>query len=81
MNNNFDKNKLIDAAIKASGGKINRDAVSKGDASSIISALSADEQQKIKSILSDPKATKNLLDSDAARAIMDFLKNGGKGNG
>lgn len=79
--NNIDKNKLIDAAVKASGGKIDRNAVTKGDASALLASLSQAEQEKIKSVLADPKATKNLLGSDAAKAIMDFLQNGGKNNG
>lgn len=80
-NDNVNKDKIIDAAVRASGGKIDKNAVLKGDTSAILSSLSAAEQEKIKSVLSDPEKTRKLLGSDAARAIMDFLQNGGKKNG
>ena len=80
-NNNVNKNKIIDAAVRASGGKIDKNAVLKGDTSALLSTLSKANQEKIKSVLSDPDKTRNLLGSDAARAIMEFLQNGGKNNG
>ncbi len=80
-NNNIDKNKLIDAAIKATGGKLNKDAVSKGDAAALMSSLPKAEQEKIQSALSNPEQVRKLLGSDAARAILDMLQNGGKKNG
>lgn len=80
-NNNVNKNKIIDAAVRASGGKIDKNAVLKGDTSALLSTLSKADQEKIKSVLSDPDKTRNLLGSDAARAIMEFLQNGGKNNG
>lgn len=80
-NDNVNKNKIIDAAVRASGGKIDKNAVLKGDTSALLSGLSKADQEKIKSVLSDPEKTRNLLGSDAARAIMEFLQNGGKNNG
>ena len=81
MNN--DKNRLAQDIVKASGGRVNSDMAKKavsGDTAALLETLSAEDKQKLSAILSDEKAAKELLSSDAAKMMMKMLF-GGKKNG
>ncbi len=74
MNN--DKNRIINEIMRASGGKINSNAAkgaADGDVSALMANLSDSDKAKLNAILSDEKATKQLLSSDAAKSLMKLL--------
>ncbi len=79
-----DNNKLFDAAVAASGGKIKRDDVLKaanGDASALMSSLDEDSRKMLTDALTDKNKARQILNSDAARQILGSILNGGKKNG
>lgn len=83
-NFNNDKNKLFDAAIKASGGSIDKSALTSavnGDMSALMSSLDGETRKKLNAALSDSNKAKQILNSKAAQKILDELLNGGKENG
>lgn len=74
MNNN--KEKLAQDIVRASGGKIGADAAKQaagGDVSKLVEALNPQDRAKLTALLSDEKATKQLLSSDAAKTMMKML--------
>ena len=78
---NPDNNKLYDAIIASSGGKIDRNTVEnakKGDLSGVLSSLPEEDAKKLKEALSDKEKTRQLLSSDAAKAIFNMLLGGSK---
>lgn len=85
MNNNLDKQKLINAVLASSGGKINREtltnAVGSGDVSSIMNNMSPEDKQKLSSILASKGGIAAALASDEAKAIIKSLLKGGGNNG
>lgn len=71
-----DKNQLINEIMRASGGKINNTAAkeaAQGNVSALMENLSESDKAKLNSILSDEKATRQLLSSDAAKALMKLF--------
>lgn len=83
MNNNIDKQKLMDAIISSSGGKIDRDslagAVNRKDVSSLLGSLSPADRQKLNSVLSNKENLAAALNSSEARSLLkNFLKGGGQ---
>ncbi len=85
MNNNIDKQKIIDAIVSSSGGKINREslagAVNRKDVSSLLGSLSADDRQKLNSVLSNKESLAEALNSSEARNLIKSLLKGGGHNG
>ena len=78
---NPDNNKLYDAIIASSGGKIDRKAVEnakKGDISGVLSSLPEEDARKLKEALSDKEKTRQLLSSDAAKALINMFLGGNK---
>lgn len=79
--NNLDP-RLLDAAIKASGGKIDRntvmEAAKSGDAKKLLNNLSDNDRQKLNSILSDKSAIEGLLRNPQVAELMKKLSGGGK---
>ena len=77
--NNKDNN-LFDNIIASSGGKIDRQTISKaaknGDTSALVNSLSLEDKQKLNNILSDKQALSELLKSPQAQALMKILKKG-----
>jgi len=76
MPGNIDKQKLINSIIASSGGKLNKSAVesaANGDMGGIMSGLSEEDKRKLNEALSDKEKAKQLLSSDAARAILNNL--------
>jgi inactivated superfamily I helicase len=80
-NNNFNS-KNFDSVLHAS--KIDRDALEKaaksGNADALVNSLSAEDKQKLNSLLNDKKALEAMLNSPQAIAILKMLS-GGKKNG
>ncbi|MBP3706688.1 MAG: hypothetical protein J6J13_05535 [Clostridia bacterium] len=80
---NSENNKLYDAIIASSKGKIDKNSLDRaksGDLDGILSSLSEEDAKKLKAALADKEKTKQLLSSDAAKALMNMLM-GGKNNG
>lgn len=69
MNNMPDKNKIADA-LKQAGEENAANAVQNGKIDSLLSSLSATEQEKIKTILNDKEATKMILNSPQGKKIL-----------
>ncbi len=86
MNNNSlpDKNALLAALMKASNGKIDKNAAEKaalGDASAALKGLDEESRNRINAALADKEGLKKLLSSDAARNIIKNLMGGEQKNG
>jgi hypothetical protein len=78
LNGNFDTQKLIDAIVAQSGGKIKREAmnsaIGNNDFSALLGSLSAADQAKIQAAMSDKGTLQMLLQSKEAKAILkNFL--------
>lgn len=81
--NNIDKQKLMDAIISSSGGKIDREslngAVNRKDVSSLLGSLSPEDRKKLNSVLSNKENLAAALNSREARSLLkNFLKGGGQ---
>lgn len=82
-NNEIDKEKLINAAVSSSGGKIDRETLSnavKGkNIDPILKNLSDTDKEKLKNVMYDKKSMEAVLNSPQAKALLKaFLKGGGK---
>lgn len=79
--NNIDP-KMLDAALKTTNGKINRETIKQaaksGDASALVNNLSKEDRQKLNNILSDKAALNNLLKNPQVMELMKKLSGGGK---
>lgn len=78
MNNNIDKDKLIDIIDKVSdklGADTNKlkDAVRQGKIDNIFNNLNASDSQKLKQILSDKAAVNRLLSTPQAQMLLKKL--------
>lgn len=84
MNNNeIDKQKLMDAAISATGGKIDKKSLSGAvegkNIEPLLNKLSKEDREKLNSVMSDKKSMEAVLNSPQAKALLkSFLKGGGK---
>ncbi len=78
MNNNQD---IFNHITSNSGGKLDKDTISKaaknGDVSQLVNKLSQEDKQKLNNILSDKQALSEVLNSPQAKALMKMF---GKGN-
>ena len=82
-NSKIDKKKLMDAAISSSGGKIDKEAlrgaVDGKNIDPLLKNLSAEDKERLKSVMSDKKSMEAVLNSPQAKALLKaFLKGGGK---
>ena len=82
-NSKIDKEKLIDAVISSSGGKIDKKtlagAVEGKNIDPLLKNLSAEDKEKLKSVITDKKSMEAALNSPQAKALLKaFLKGGGK---
>ncbi len=79
---NFDKNKILREIEQNSNGKINMEALSraaeKKDANAIINSLSEDDKEKLKRMLNDKEAIKNLLKNPKITDMLGNFMGGGK---
>ena len=75
--NNIDKQKLIDALLSSSGGKLDKNdingAVSSKNIAPLVGSLSAADRRKLNAALSDKQSMKQALDSPEAKAILNAL--------
>lgn len=80
MNNS--NNKKLDDVLSSLDGKIDRNAVlhaaKSGNTDKLINSLSAEDKQKLNSVLNDKKAIESVLKSPQAAAILKMLSGGGK---
>ena len=63
-------------------GKIDKntiDAARRGDTNAVMSALNKNDRKKVEEVLADKEKLNQILNSDAAKKLMNFL--GGKNNG
>ena len=77
MNGNFDVNKLKSQIIKASGGKISRQALDKassGNIAELFSSLGEKEKAALSRALSNKDAAQKILNSSDAKNIMNNFK-------
>ncbi len=77
MNGNFDINKLKSQIIKASGGKISRQALDKagsGNIAELFSSLGENEKAALSRALSNKDAAQKILNSNEAKNIMNNFK-------
>ena len=82
-NSKIDKEKLMDAVISSSGGKIDKKTLSQAakekNIDPLLQNLSAADKEKLKSVMSDKKSMEAVLNSPKAQALLKtFLKGGGK---
>lgn len=83
QNNNFNQKKMMDAAVSSSGGKIDRDSISKAidnkDAAPLLQKLSAADREKLARVMADKGSMEAILNSPQAKALLKtFLKGGGQ---
>lgn len=80
--NNFDKNKILNEIGKNSDGKIDMNALSaaaeKKDAQAIINSLNEEDKEKLKNVLNDREAIKNLLKNPKITDMLGQFMGGGK---
>ncbi len=72
----------LDDMFSSLDGKIDRkaalDAAKSGNTDKLINSLSAEDKQKLNSVLNDKKAIESVLKSPQAAAILKMLSGGGK---
>ena len=73
----------MDAVISSSGGKIDKEtlagAVERKNIDPLLENLSAEDKERLKSVMSDKKSMEAVLNSPQAKALLKaFLKGGGK---
>ena len=76
MQNNNKNDRLAQDIVRASNGKIDPDAAKQaasGDVSKLVESLNPQDRAKLNALLSDEKATKQLLSSDAAKIMLKML--------
>ena len=82
MNNNFNREKLINTIIASSGGRLSKESLQEaasGNTDSLMADLNDEDKAKLKAALSEPGKAKQLLSSKAAQQLLGELF--GKGNG
>lgn len=82
--NGFDKEKILSAIQKESGGRIDSAALEnaqKGDLSKMMRALSQEDKQKLSQMLANKTALKELLSRPEAKDLLKNFMNGGKKHG
>lgn len=82
MNNrSIDKSKLAEQIMRASGGKIDKSALSAaaaGDTSKIMNSLSPDDKQRLTRLINDPTALSKIMSDPKMREIINQLSGGTK---
>lgn len=84
-NNDINRQKLIDALLASSGGKLNRDSINRAadcnDVSPLINSLSPADREKLNKVMSDKESMEKLLKSPQAQLILKSVLKGGKNDG
>lgn len=83
--NDINKQRLIDALLSSSGGKLSRDTINSAadskDASSLINSLSPEDRERLNKVISDKESMERLLKSPQAQLILKSVLKDGKNDG
>ena len=83
--NDINKQRLIDALLSSSGGKLSRDSINRAadskDASSLINSLSPEDRERLNKVMSDKESMERLLKSPQAQLILKSVLKDGKNDG
>lgn len=83
--NDINRQRLIDALLSSSGGKLSRDtknrAADSKDASSLINSLSPEDRERLNKVMSDKESMERLLKSPQAQLILKSVLKDGKNDG
>lgn len=83
--NETGKQKLIEALLKSSGGRLQRAAVSRAadgqDPSALIGMLSPEERARLTELTNNREKLEELLKSPQSQQILRSVLKGGNGNG
>ena len=78
MNNNFNGNLPKDAKELLKSKGIDPKTINSGDAKKILSSLNANDAKKLNQVLNNKEELEKVLNSDAAKQIMQKLFGGTK---
>lgn len=83
--NETGKQRLIEALLKSSGGRLQRDAVSRAadgqDPSALLGMLSPEERARLTELTTNREKLEELLKSPQSQQILRSILKGGNGNG
>ena len=83
--NDINRQRLIDALLSSSGGKLSRDTINRAadskDASSLINSLSPEDRERLNKVMSDKESMERLLKSPQAQLILKSVLKDGKNDG
>ena len=83
--NDINRQRLIDALLSSSGGKLSRDTINRAanskDASSLINSLSPEDRERQNKDMSDKESMERLLKSPQAQLILKSVLKDGKNDG
>ena len=84
-NNDISKQRLIDALLSSSGGKLSRDSINRAadgkDITPLVNSLSPEDREKLNRVMSDKESMEKLLNSPQAQLILKSVLKGGKNDG
>lgn len=84
-NNDINKQRLIDALLSSSGGKLSRDSINRAadgkDITPLVNSLSPEDREKLNRVMSDKESMEKLLKSPQAQLILKSILKGGKNDG
>ncbi len=84
-NNDISKQRLIDALLSSSGGKLSRDSINRAadgkDITPLVNSLSPEDREKLNRVMSDKESMEKLLKSPQAQLILKSVLKGGKNDG
>lgn len=84
-NNDINKQRLIDALLSSSGGKLSRDSINRAadgkDITPLVNSLSPEDREKLNRVMSDKESMEKLLKSPQAQFILKSVLKGGKNDG
>lgn len=84
-NNDIDKQRLIDALLSSSGGKLSRGSINRAadgkDITPLVNSLSPEDREKLNRVMSDKESMEKLLKSPQAQLILKSVLKGGKNDG
>ena len=84
-NNDINKQRLIDALLSSSGGKLSRDSINRAadgkDITPLVNSLSPEDREKLNRVMSNKESMEKLLKSPQAQLILKSVLKGGKNDG
>ena len=84
-NNDINKQRLIDALLSSSGGKLSRDSINRAadgkDITPLVNSLSPEDREKLNRVMSDKESMEKLLKSPQAQLILKSVLKVGKNDG